>query len=158
MPVVEQGVAELLSRQASLQSWLEWAEGCADQCLAMSTANGLEEAGRALCLRWSFFTSLLLRDLTLKGGHSFGSFHLLRLLLDEYVMFYVDRRIDDLHRHLQSASSASVGYHQAGDGAKQHDMQHDGKEHPGIRQDVLLSPGKHHSAAWQRATSEESLL
>lgn len=154
-------MAELLSRQAPLQSWLEWAEGCADQCLAMSTANGLEEAGRALCLRWSFFTSLLLRDLTLKGGHSFGSFHLLRLLLDEYVMFYVERRIDDLHRHLQTASNVSVGYNQqAGDGQKEQQAQQQmvsDKEHPGIRQDVLLSPGKH-NAAWQRATSEESLL
>ena len=153
-------MAELLSRQAPLQSWLEWAEGCADQCLAMSTNNGLEEAGRALILRWSFFTSLLLRDLTLKGGHSFGSFHLLRLLLDEYVMFYVERRIDDFHRHLQSASSASVGRQFVDVDVNDHHNRD--KEHPGIRQDVLLSPGKHHQTAttapWQRATSEESLL
>lgn len=141
---MEQGVAELLGRQAPLQAWLEWAENCADQCLAMSPSTALEDAGRSLILRWSFFTSLLLRDLTLKGGHSFGSFHLLRLLLDEYVMFYVERRIDLMQRH--------VHHHQ------QQPASEEVEQHPGIRQDVLMSPGKHHGQAWPRVTSEESLL
>lgn len=142
----------MLSRQAPLQAWLEWAEGCADQCLSSSpsSTSGLEEAGRALCLRWSFFTSLLLRDLTLKGGHSFGSFHLLRLLLDEYVMFYVERRIDHFHRLREPAASAVAAGVSVCVGVDEGDV------HPGIRQDVLMSPK--HMSAWQRATSQDSLL
>jgi hypothetical protein len=35
---------------------------------------------RAFVSRWSFFCSLVIRDLTLRSAQSFGSFHLLRLV------------------------------------------------------------------------------
>lgn len=39
------------------------------------------------------FSSLVIRDLTLRSASSFGSFHLLRLLYDEYMFFVVEHSI-----------------------------------------------------------------
>ncbi len=40
-----------------------------------------------------FFSSLIIRDLTLRSATSFGSFHLLRLLYDEYMFYLVEHRV-----------------------------------------------------------------
>lgn len=34
-----------------------------------------------------------MRDLTLRSAQSFGSFHLLRLLLDDYIFYLAEQRI-----------------------------------------------------------------
>ncbi|CAH2207483.1 jg19546, partial [Pararge aegeria aegeria] len=52
---------------------------------------------RRLLLDWSFYSSLVIRELTLRSAASFGSFHLIRLLYDEYVSFLIERRVAD-HR------------------------------------------------------------
>ena len=41
-----------------------------------------------LCL-----SSLVMRDLTLRSAASFGSFHLIRLLYDEYIFYLIEQRI-----------------------------------------------------------------
>ena len=42
--------------------------------------------------RWIFGSSLAIRDLTLRSAASFGSFHLIRLLFDEYVVYALEQR------------------------------------------------------------------
>ena len=36
---------------------------------------------------------MIIRDLTLRSAASFGSFHLIRLLYDEYMFFVVEHRV-----------------------------------------------------------------
>ena len=36
---------------------------------------------------------MVIRDLTLRSAASFGSFHLIRLLYDEYMFFVVEHRV-----------------------------------------------------------------
>lgn len=38
-------------------------------------------------------SSMVIRDLTLRSAASFGSFHLIRLLYDEYMYFLVEHRV-----------------------------------------------------------------
>jgi hypothetical protein len=44
-------------------------------------------------LKWSFYSSMVIRDLTLRSAASFGSFHLIRLLYDEYMFFILERKV-----------------------------------------------------------------
>ena len=165
-----------MNSQAPLSKWLLWVESCVEQCFKSNQQQSVLPAdqGRQLIMRWSLFTSLLLRDLTLKGGHSFGSFHLLRLLLDEYVQFQVERRLEELetdHAHSLIISAAS-GYDTlsctmtAGTCTNAVQSQMENQHHPGLRHahDVLLSPSKTQTPAsagpnqrWQRTISEESM-
>ena len=40
-----------------------------------------------------YFSSSVIRDLTLRSASSFGSFHLIRLLFDEYICFIIEHKI-----------------------------------------------------------------
>lgn len=46
--------------------------------------------GSGLCLLCS---SMVIRDLTLRSAASFGSFHLIRLLYDEYMYYLIEHRV-----------------------------------------------------------------
>ena len=49
---------------------------------------------RVLCWNLAISrSSLVIRDLTLRSASSFGSFHLMRLLFDEYVVYYLERKV-----------------------------------------------------------------
>lgn len=40
-------------------------------------------------------SSMVIRDLTLRSAASFGSFHLIRLLYDEYMFFLIEHKVAD---------------------------------------------------------------
>lgn len=42
---------------------------------------------------WKMYTSLVMRDLTLRSASSFGSFHLIHLLFDEYIFYLIEHRV-----------------------------------------------------------------
>eukprot|EP00039_Didymoeca_costata_P033504 m.42693 g.42693 ORF g.42693 m.42693 type:complete len:362 (-) comp9902_c0_seq1:1430-2515(-) len=87
----------------SLENWATWMQGIVADALGpkqkmfqSTTPEGKkkdsEKAGELL-LRWSFVSNLILRDLTLKSAISFGPFHLMRLLCDEYMYFLVENAV-----------------------------------------------------------------
>jgi hypothetical protein len=39
------------------------------------------------------YSSMVIRDLTLRSAASFGSFHLIRLLYDEYMFYLVEHKV-----------------------------------------------------------------
>lgn len=39
------------------------------------------------------YSSMVIRDLTLRSAASFGSFHLIRLLYDEYMYYLIEHRV-----------------------------------------------------------------
>lgn len=45
---------------------------------------------QCLCV---FCSSVVIRDLTLRSAASFGSFHLIRLLYDEYMYYLIEHRV-----------------------------------------------------------------
>lgn len=51
------------------------------------------KAARQFLLKWSFYSSMVIRDLTLRSAASFGSFHLIRLLYDEYMFYLVEHEV-----------------------------------------------------------------
>ena len=54
-------------------------------------------------------SSMIIRDLTLRSAASFGSFHLIRLLFDEYMFFLVEQKIA---KELQQSPVAIMGMEQ----------------------------------------------
>ena len=99
---VEDSFRRHLVEGVPIEQWACWLENLVENTLSAELSMGVELNNSAcgLVLRWSHFTSLLLRDLTLRSANSFGSFHLLRMFLDEYVAFYLERRLDEHRRAL----------------------------------------------------------
>ncbi|XP_060037952.1 DNA-binding protein RFX2 isoform X2 [Erinaceus europaeus] len=91
---LEQDFKLTLQRQSSLDQWAAWLDRVVTQALRQHHGSpGFPKAARQFLLKWSFYSSMVIRDLTLRSAASFGSFHLIRLLYDEYMFYLVERRV-----------------------------------------------------------------
>lgn len=97
---MEDSFRSLLFEAAPITGWTDWLGSVVEQTLVSLVATELEDASRELMLRWSFFTSTIMRDLTLRSAGSFGSYHLMRLLFDEYIMYFLEKKMDEKRRAL----------------------------------------------------------
>lgn len=85
-----------LQRMSAMEVWAEWLESIVDQVLAKyhdKPANVIANVGKQFLLNWSFYTSMIIRDLTLRSAMSFGSFTLIRLLADDYMYYLIESKI-----------------------------------------------------------------
>ncbi|XP_067655645.1 DNA-binding protein RFX6-like [Haliotis asinina] len=87
---------ELLRKQATVEAFTEWLDTVVEQkVIKPSKQNGRSFKKRAqeFLLKWSFFGARVMHNLTLNNAQSFGSFHLIRMLLDEYVLLAVESQL-----------------------------------------------------------------
>lgn len=60
----------------------------------MRQVEEVREAGSGLkAFSVTVPSSMVIRDLTLRSAASFGSFHLIRLLYDEYMYYLIEHRV-----------------------------------------------------------------
>ncbi|XP_062284281.1 MHC class II regulatory factor RFX1 isoform X3 [Scomber scombrus] len=92
---LEQDFKLTLQQQNSLEQWAAWLDGVVSQALKPYEHNpaALPKAAKVFLLNWSFYSSMVIRDLTLRSAASFGSFHLIRLLYDEYMYYLIEHRV-----------------------------------------------------------------
>ncbi|GAB6026623.1 hypothetical protein CHUAL_013029 [Chamberlinius hualienensis] len=91
---LEQDFKLTLQQQNSLEQWAEWLVGVVHQVLLPHEGKpDFAKAARQFLLKWSFYSSMVIRDLTLRSAASFGSFHLIRLLYDEYMFYLIEHRV-----------------------------------------------------------------
>ncbi|KAM6467327.1 DNA-binding protein RFX2 isoform 7-T11 [Liasis olivaceus] len=91
---LEQDFKLTLQQQSSLDQWASWLDDVVTQVLKPHAGGaGFPKAARQFLLKWSFYSSMVIRDLTLRSAASFGSFHLIRLLYDEYMFYLVEHRV-----------------------------------------------------------------
>lgn len=92
---LEQDFKMTLQQQNSLEQWATWLDGVVSEALKPYEHNSvaLPKAAKIFLLNWSFYSSMVIRDLTLRSAASFGSFHLIRLLYDEYMYFLIEHRV-----------------------------------------------------------------
>ncbi|XP_072318844.1 MHC class II regulatory factor RFX1 isoform X2 [Eucyclogobius newberryi] len=92
---LEQDFKMTLQQQNSLEQWASWLDSVVTQVLKPFENNPatLPKAAKTFLLNWSFYSSMVIRDLTLRSAASFGSFHLIRLLYDEYMYYLIEHRV-----------------------------------------------------------------
>ncbi|KAM4857679.1 DNA-binding protein RFX2 isoform X2 [Urocitellus parryii] len=91
---LEQDFKLTLQQQSSLDQWASWLDNVVTQVLKQHVGSpSFPKAARQFLLKWSFYSSMVIRDLTLRSAASFGSFHLIRLLYDEYMFYLVEHRV-----------------------------------------------------------------
>ena len=95
--------------QHSLEQWAEWLERVVEQVLQPHVGRDtFPKAARQFLLKWSFYSSMIIRDLTLRSAASFGSFHLIRLLYDEYMFYLIEHKVADATQKSPLAVMAEV--------------------------------------------------
>ncbi|KAK6190328.1 hypothetical protein SNE40_002223 [Patella caerulea] len=97
---------EILRKQATVEAFTEWLDMVVEQRVVKpSKQNGRSFKKRAqeYLLKWSFFGARVMHNLTLNNATGFGSFHLVRMLLDEYVLLAIESQLhNEKEQELQS--------------------------------------------------------
>ncbi|XP_053315987.1 DNA-binding protein RFX6 [Spea bombifrons] len=101
-----QELKDLLKKNATVESFIEWLDNVVEQrVIKASKQNGksLKKRAQDFLLKWSFFGARVMHNLTLNNASSFGSFHLIRMLLDEYILLAVETQFNnDKEQELQN--------------------------------------------------------
>ncbi|KAL5284425.1 RFX3 family protein [Megaselia abdita] len=83
-----------LQQESPLEKWGDWMKSVVNiVLLEYKGKDSYPRAARQFLLKWSFYSSMVIRDLTLRSAASFGSFHLIRLLFDEYMIFIIEQKV-----------------------------------------------------------------
>lgn len=91
---LEQDFKATLQQHNSLEQWALWLDAVVGRVLKPHLGTpAFPRAAKLFLLKWSFYSSMVIRDLTLRSAASFGSFHLIRLLYDEYMYYLVEQRV-----------------------------------------------------------------
>lgn len=87
---IEHSFKSLLQQENPFDRWGIWCDQVLDTCL-----NDVADvkSAKQFFFKWGFYSSLVMRDLTLRSASSFGSFHLIRLLFDEYIFYLIEHRV-----------------------------------------------------------------
>ncbi|KAF1396612.1 DNA-binding protein RFX6, partial [Spheniscus humboldti] len=103
---VFQELKDLLKKNATVESFIEWLDTVVEQrVIKASKQNGrsLKKRAQDFLLKWSFFGARVMHNLTLNNASSFGSFHLIRMLLDEYILLAMETQFNnDKEQELQN--------------------------------------------------------
>ncbi|CAL1539110.1 unnamed protein product, partial [Lymnaea stagnalis] len=85
----------LLDEHAPLEGYVDWLDRMVNTCVVKASSKksgSLRHTARQFLLMWSCFGTRVIRDMTLHSAPSFGSFHLIHLMFDDYVL----NKIEDL--------------------------------------------------------------
>ncbi|KAM6180819.1 DNA-binding protein RFX6 [Erethizon dorsatum] len=103
---VFQELKDLLKKNATVEAFIEWLDSVVEQrVIKTSKQNGrsLKKRAQDFLLKWSFFGARVMHNLTLNNASSFGSFHLIRMLLDEYILLAMETQFNnDKEQELQN--------------------------------------------------------
>ncbi|XP_069163239.1 transcription factor RFX4 [Procambarus clarkii] len=83
----------LLEEGAPLEAYSEWLEAMVERCVLLGARRNkapVHKVAHSFLLMWSCFGTRVIRDMTLHSAPSFGSFHLLHLMFDDYVLYLVE--------------------------------------------------------------------
>ncbi|XP_060101555.1 transcription factor RFX4 isoform X3 [Heteronotia binoei] len=108
----------LLEEQSPIESYVEWLDSMVDRCVVKVAAKrqgSLKKVAQQFLLMWSCFGTRVIRDMTLHSAPSFGSFHLIHLMFDDYVLYL----LESLHCHERANELMRAMKGEGGTGAMQ---------------------------------------
>lgn len=109
MQQLENDFKQALQQQNTLEQWASWLHYVVDSVLDKQRGRAnFAKAARQFLLKWSFYSSMVIRDLTLRSAASFGSFHLIRLLYDEYMFYIVEHKVAEVSQTTPIAVMTSM--------------------------------------------------
>ncbi|XP_064635175.1 DNA-binding protein RFX6-like, partial [Lineus longissimus] len=86
-------LCDVLKNQPTIESLIDWMDALVELKIDKpSKQNGktFKRRSQEFLLRWSFFLARMAHNMTLGNAHEYGSFHVIRLFLDEYILLAVE--------------------------------------------------------------------
>ncbi|XP_053736971.1 DNA-binding protein RFX6 isoform X2 [Synchiropus splendidus] len=119
---VFQELKELLRKNATVESFIEWLDSVMEHKVIKPGKQGgrsVKKRAQDFLLRWSFFGARVMHSLTLNNASSFGSFHLIRMLLDEYILLALETQFNNhkeqelqklLDKYMRNADASKAAF------------------------------------------------
>lgn len=85
---VESEFKQCLHLRYSAEQWVNWVQKVLRDFVGAGDPTTLP---KQFLMRWSLYSSLVMRDLTLRSAPSFGAFHLCLLFLDEALIYFAEQ-------------------------------------------------------------------
>uniref|UniRef100_A0A3Q2E9E9 DNA-binding protein RFX6 n=1 Tax=Cyprinodon variegatus TaxID=28743 RepID=A0A3Q2E9E9_CYPVA len=119
---VFQELKELLRKNATVESFIEWLDSVVEHKVikpGKQCGRSVKKRAQDFLLRWSFFGARVMHNLTLNNASSFGSFHLIRMLLDEYILLALETQFNNdkeqdlqnlLEKYMKNADASKAAF------------------------------------------------
>ncbi|XP_075315514.1 DNA-binding protein RFX6 [Odontesthes bonariensis] len=119
---VFQELKELLRKNATVESFIEWLDSVVEHKVikpGKQSGRSVRKRAQDFLLRWSFFGARVMHNLTLNNASSFGSFHLIRMLLDEYILLALETQFNNdkdqdlqnlLDKYMKNADASKAAF------------------------------------------------
>uniref|UniRef100_A0A096MHL5 DNA-binding protein RFX6 n=1 Tax=Poecilia formosa TaxID=48698 RepID=A0A096MHL5_POEFO len=119
---VFQELKELLRKNATVESFIEWLDSVVEHKVikpGKQCGRSVKKRAQDFLLRWSFFGARIMHNLTLNNASSFGSFHLIRMLLDEYILLALETQFNNdkeqdlqnlLEKYMKNADASKAAF------------------------------------------------
>ncbi|CAG5960140.1 unnamed protein product, partial [Menidia menidia] len=119
---VFQELKELLRKNATVESFIEWLDSVVEHKVikpGKQSGRSVRKRAQDFLLRWSFFGARVMHNLTLNNASSFGSFHLIRMLLDEYILLALETQFNNdkdqdlqnlLEKYMRNADASKAAF------------------------------------------------
>ncbi|CAG00146.1 unnamed protein product, partial [Tetraodon nigroviridis] len=119
---VFQELKELLRKNATVESFIEWLDSVLEHKVikpGKQSGRSVKKRAQDFLLRWSFFGARVMHNLTLNNASSFGSFHLIRMLLDEYILLALETQFNNekeqdlqnlLDKYMKNADASKAAF------------------------------------------------
>ncbi|KAI9484449.1 hypothetical protein BDB00DRAFT_855519 [Zychaea mexicana] len=92
-------ITNLLNSEASLDHWISWMQGVVDRYMTTHQQKAGRNHGylifyaKQFMLKWSVYTSLIIKDMTLTGAKSIDQFRILTLFFDDMMQYLIEERL-----------------------------------------------------------------
>lgn len=85
----------LLENKTSVEDFVDWGQTLLNSCIKpCSEGKDLFQISRVFLLTWKLFTAKITREFTLQNAPSFGTFHLLHMLMYDYIVHQLKCRLE----------------------------------------------------------------
>ncbi|XP_056619806.1 DNA-binding protein RFX6 [Triplophysa dalaica] len=117
-----QELKDLLRKNATVESFIEWLDSVVEQKVikpSKQSGRSVKKRAQDFLLKWSFFGARVMHNLTLNNATSFGSFHLIRMLLDEYILLAIETQFNNdkeqdlqnlLEKYMRNADASKAAF------------------------------------------------
>lgn len=89
----------MFKRRATIENWITWLNSLVQRCVPFPGLHesydlaAVEYSAKQFLSRFSLFLSQLIRDFTIRTVPAFGSWHALRLFIDEYIWYITSKNM-----------------------------------------------------------------
>ncbi|RWS15137.1 transcription factor RFX4-like protein [Dinothrombium tinctorium] len=84
---------KLIEEDSPIEAYLEWLDVLVRKCVvypSLKKKASIRFLARQFLMLWSSIGSRIIRDMTIHSASTFGSFHLLRLMFDDYILYLIE--------------------------------------------------------------------